>query len=377
MLQELFQGHERPSTESLAARLKPWWGEGERAWLFDNDIDALQFDQRTTGFDLTFILDDAVGRTPTLMYLFHRVDQILTGQKAIIFIDEGWKALDHPAFEERIKDWLKTIRKRNGVLGFGSQSAKDALSSRIGDSIIEQSPTQIFMPNHKADRAAYCEGFGLTLEEYKTVRELSDTSRCFSIKHGTHSVIARLDLSGEDDLLAVLSGREETVGLLDQVRAEVGDDPDRLVTALSSTETLMKRLFLVLVFMFLLSPMPAAAQIPVTDVANFTQQILQYAQMALDYERQLEELIEARNQVDAITGNYFHGELLNGGAERDARRYTPTTWRDTLRILEAGGLPGSVADVRRIAGERSETFAIIGADDYNQLNPNAPNAQGL
>ena len=225
VLQELFQGHERPSTESLAARLKPWWGDGERAWLFDNAQDALQFDQRTTGFDLTYILDDTIGRTPTLMYLFHRVDQILTGQRAIIFIDEGWKALDHPAFEERIRDWLKTIRKRNGLIGFGSQSAKDALASRIGDSIIEQSPTQIFMPNHKADRAAYCEGFGLTLEEYTIVRELSDASRCFLVKHGTHSVIARLDLTGEDDLLSVLSGREETVGLLDQIRAEVGDDP--------------------------------------------------------------------------------------------------------------------------------------------------------
>ena len=225
VLQELFQGHERPSTESLAARLRPWWGNGERAWLFDNELDRLQFDQRTTGFDLTYILDDPVGRTPTMMYLFHRVDQILTGQKAIIFIDEGWKALDHPAFEERIKDWLKTIRKRNGLIGFGSQSAKDALASRIGDSIIEQSPTQIFMPNHKADRGAYCEGFGLTQEEYKTVKELPDSSRCFVIKHGNHSVVARLDLTGEDDLLAILSGREETVGLLDQIRAEVGDDP--------------------------------------------------------------------------------------------------------------------------------------------------------
>lgn len=225
VLQELFQGHERPSTESLAARLRPWWGNGERAWLFDNDRDRLQFDQKTTGFDLTYILNDAVGRTPTMMYLFHRVDQILTGQKAIIFIDEGWQALDHPAFEARIKDWLKTIRKRNGLIGFGSQSAKDALSSRIGDSIIEQSPTQIFMPNHKADRTACCEGFGLTQEEYRVIRELSDTSHCFLLKHGNHSVIARLDLSGEDDLLAVLSGREETVGLLDTIRAEVGDDP--------------------------------------------------------------------------------------------------------------------------------------------------------
>jgi type IV secretion system protein VirB4 len=226
VLQELFQGHERPSTESLAARLRPWWGTGERAWLFDNAIDRLQFDQKTTGFDLTYILDDSVGRTPTMMYLFHRVDQILTGQRAIIFIDEGWKALDHPAFEERIRDWLKTIRKRNGLIGFGSQSAKDALSSRIGDSIIEQSPTQIFMPNHKADKSAYCEGFGLTLEEFKIIRELPDSSRCFLVKHGTHSVIARLDLTGEDDLLSILSGREETVGLLDQIRAEVGDNPD-------------------------------------------------------------------------------------------------------------------------------------------------------
>ena len=225
VLQELFQGHERPSTESLAARLNPWWGSGERAWVFDNALDALSFDQRTTGFDLTFILDDPIGRTPTLMYLFHRVDQILTGQKAIIFIDEGWKALDDPAFEKRIKDWLKTIRKRNGLIGFGSQSANDALNSRIGDSIIEQSPTQIFMPNHKAEQAAYCEGFGLTLEEFKTVRQLPDSSRCFLVKHGTHSVIARLDLSGEDDLLSILSGREETVGLLDEIRAEVGDDP--------------------------------------------------------------------------------------------------------------------------------------------------------
>ncbi|NQV85866.1 MAG: hypothetical protein HQ492_02185 [Woeseiaceae bacterium] len=137
----------------------------------------------------------------------------------------------------------------------------------------------------------------------------------------------------------------------------------------------MKRLTLVL--LFVLSPLPAAAQIPVTDIANFTQQILQYAQMGLEYERQLEELTEARNQVGAITGNYSHGELLNGGAERDDRRYTPTTWRDTLRILEAGGLPGSVADVRRIVGEHTASFAIIGADDYNQLNPNAPNAKAF
>ena len=139
----------------------------------------------------------------------------------------------------------------------------------------------------------------------------------------------------------------------------------------------MKRLFLVPVFMFIFSPLPAVAQIPVTDVANLTEQILQYSQMLLEYERQFEQLTEARNQVEAITGHYGLGELLNDRRFRDARRYTPTTWRDTLRILEAGGLPGSVADVRAIYAERSESLAIVGADDYNQLNPNAPNAQAF
>lgn len=224
-LQELFAGHERQDQDSLSARLGQWFGRGERAWLFDNAEDALSFDSDTTGFDLTYILDDPLSRTPALMYMFHRVEGLLDGTKTIIFIDEGWKALDDPWFAARIKDWEKTIRKQNGLLGFGSQSTSDALESKVGPAIIEQSPTQIFMPNLKADRDDYCRGFGLTETEYELIRTLPDTSRCFLVKHGAHSVIARLDLSGLDDILAVLSGRTETVALVDEIRADVGDDP--------------------------------------------------------------------------------------------------------------------------------------------------------
>ncbi len=226
VLQALFQGHERPGQTSLATRLRPWWGDGERAWLFDNSTDTLGFETRTTGFDLSHILDDAIGRAPVLTYLFHRVDAQLNGNKSIIFIDEAWYGLKDPAVCQRIEDWERTIRKRGGLVGLGSQSAKSLAECAIGDVIIEQSPTQLFMPNHKADAAIYCERFGLTQEELRWIKELPDDSRCFLIKHGTHSVIARLDLSGEDELLAVLSGREDTVTQLDAIRAEVGDDPN-------------------------------------------------------------------------------------------------------------------------------------------------------
>lgn len=38
--------------------------------------------------------------------------------------------------------------------------------------------------------------------------------------------MARLNLTGERDLLTVLSGRERTVRILDDIRSEVGDSPD-------------------------------------------------------------------------------------------------------------------------------------------------------
>lgn len=222
---ELFVGARRPTAGDLAARLSSWVGDGDRAWLFDNEADHLDLNARTIGFDMTQLLDDPVMRTPAMLYLFHRVEERLDGSPAIIVVDEGWKALDDDVFVARIRDWEKTIRKRNGIVGFATQSAGDALESKIASAIIEQSATQIFLPNPKAQENDYRKGFGLTRHEFDLVRTLPDTSRCFLIKHGTDSVVARLNLNGHDELLTVLSGRERTVRHLDTLRAEVGDDP--------------------------------------------------------------------------------------------------------------------------------------------------------
>ncbi len=222
---ELFRGGRRPSSTDLAARLAPWHGAGDYAWLFDNEVDGLTLDERTIGFDLTQILDDPAARTPAMMYLFHRVEQRLDGTPSIIVIDEGWKALDDDIFVQRIKDWEKTIRKRNGIVGFCTQSAQDALGSRISSAIIEQAATQIFMVNPQAQEADYCGGFGLTSHEFDLVRTLPDSTHCFLIKHGADSVVARLNLSGMPDLLKVLSGRESSVRALDELRERYGDAP--------------------------------------------------------------------------------------------------------------------------------------------------------
>ncbi len=142
------------------------------------------------------------------MYLFHRIEERLDGQPTMILIDEGWKALDDEVFAARIRDWLKTLRKRNALVGFATQSARDALDSRISTALVEQTATMVFMPNSRARPEDYCDGFGLTEHELALIRTLPAHSRCFLVRQPDASVVVRLDLSGAPEVLTLLSGRE-------------------------------------------------------------------------------------------------------------------------------------------------------------------------
>ena len=224
-VRDLLAGGRRPKAGDLPSRLNPWILDGEHAWLFDNRDDQLEFEHGLLGFDMTELLDDRRLRTPALMYLFHRIEARLDGQPTMILIDEAWKALDDPMFSGRIRNWMKTLRKRNAMVGFVTQSAADALNSSISAAIVEQAATSIFMPNAKAREEEYCKGFGLSLQEFEFVRSLPAHSRCFLVRQANRSVVVRLDLGGMPDLLTVLSGDESSVRRLDDLRASVGDDP--------------------------------------------------------------------------------------------------------------------------------------------------------
>lgn len=210
----------------IGARLDKWCKGGALGWALDNDADAVGFDARFLGFDMTHILDNAEVRTPVMMYLFHRLTALVDGRRLVIDIDEFWKALGDEAFRGLAQDGLKTYRKQNAFMVFGTQSPADVLRSSIAHTILEQCATKIFLPNAHAAERDYVDGFGLTRREFALVREeLAPESRQFLIKQGLNSVVAELRLDGLDDDLAVLSGRAETVDLLDRIRARHGDDP--------------------------------------------------------------------------------------------------------------------------------------------------------
>lgn len=230
---ELLSGSRRPQPGDLADRLAAWIGDGEHGWLFDNEYDKLDLGNRVLGFDMTALLENPKLRTPTMMYLFHRIEERLDGHPTMILIDEGWKALDDDVFAARIRDWLKTLRKRNALVGFATQSARDALESKISTALVEQTATMVFMPNSRARAEDYCDGFGLTEHELELIRSLPAHSRCFLVRQPDASVVVRLDLSGAPEVLTILSGRESTVRKLDLLRESLGDAPNEWYPALT------------------------------------------------------------------------------------------------------------------------------------------------
>ncbi len=213
--------------EGIAARLRRWERGGPLGWVFDNDLEDIGIGGKMVGYDMTDFLDSEEIRTPLMAYLFHRVEQMIDGRRIIIVIDEFWKALQDEGFRDLAQNKLKTIRKQNGLMLFATQSPRDAVVSPIAHTIIEQCPTQIFLPNSRGSHTDYVDGFKLTGREYELIaRELSVESRRFVLKQGHNSVVAELNLNGFDDELAILSGRTANVELADVIRTEVGDRPD-------------------------------------------------------------------------------------------------------------------------------------------------------
>jgi type IV secretion system protein VirB4 len=85
-----------------------------------------------------------------LSYLFHRIEARLAGWPTLIIIDEGWLALDDPGFAGQLREWLKTLRKKNASVAFATQSLADIESSAIAPAIVESCPTRIFLANERA-----------------------------------------------------------------------------------------------------------------------------------------------------------------------------------------------------------------------------------
>ncbi len=135
-------------SNDLKQALRPYCVGGAWGRLLDAEIEHLG-----TATVQAFETEGLIGTEAApavLSYLFHRIEDRLDGSPTLLIIDEGWLALDDEGFSGQIREWLKTLRKKNASVVFATQSLSDIDGSAIAPAIIESCPTRLLLPNERA-----------------------------------------------------------------------------------------------------------------------------------------------------------------------------------------------------------------------------------
>ncbi len=210
----------------LHQRLLEWTEDGRYGWIFGQSLeDTFSLKGDVVGFDLTGILDSEAERErmAVLSYLFRRVEREIEDRRpTIIIIDEAWKALDNAYFAERLSNWLVTARKQNTVAVMMTQYASQLERTRTGKTIIEAVPTQILLPNIRAQPADYAM-LNLSEKELDVLLNTGSDSRLALIRDDQGSIVVDADLSALGPNLTILGGMEKGEAL---VGADYRNRPD-------------------------------------------------------------------------------------------------------------------------------------------------------
>ena len=158
-------------SNALRQALAPYVLGGAHGRLLDADADRLGTAD-VQAFEMEELMPSKAAVMAVLGYLFARFGERFDGAPTLLILDEAWLFLDDPVFAARIRQWLKTLRKKNVSVIFATQSLADIKDSAIAPAIIESCASRIFLPNPQATepqiRVIY-EGFGLNSRQIDIV----------------------------------------------------------------------------------------------------------------------------------------------------------------------------------------------------------------
>lgn len=152
--------------QSVALRqaLQPYTLGGALGRLLDADRDTLNI-ARIQSFEMSALMQSKTAMLPVLSYLLHRIEELFDGSPTMLMLGEAWTFFDDELFSERLRKWLKTLRKRNVSVVFETNSITDVEESNIASIVSESCPTRIYLANAQAVepklRAIY-QGLGLS-----------------------------------------------------------------------------------------------------------------------------------------------------------------------------------------------------------------------
>ena len=211
-------------SNALKSALMPYTLEGPFGRLLDADVDSLALSDIQC-FETESLMHEASAIMPVLTYLFHRLEERFDGRPSLLILDEAWVFLDDPLFSARIREWLKTLRKKNVSVVFATQSLADIANSTIAPAIIESCPQRIFLANDRAvepqAQDAY-ERFGLNERQIELIARATP-KRHYYLQSRRGNRLFELDL-GPIALAFCGASDPASQTLIDRILAEHGRD---------------------------------------------------------------------------------------------------------------------------------------------------------
>jgi type IV secretion system protein VirB4 len=210
-------------SNALKRALQPYCLGGPYGRLLD-----AEFERLGEGSVQVFETDGLIGTAvapAVLSYLFHRIEGRLDSRPTLLIIDEGWLALDDKEFAGQLREWLKTLRKKNASVVFATQSLADIDGSAIAPAIIESCPTRILLPNDRAIEPqimAIYRRFGLNDRQIEILARATP-KRDYYCQSRRGNRLFELGL-GEVALAFTAASSKADQALIEQVLAEGGHD---------------------------------------------------------------------------------------------------------------------------------------------------------
>ena len=207
---------------ALAAALEPLTLRGPHGDLLDG-VETGQGDSPFDTFELETLMGTPSAVVPVLSALFHDLERGFDGRPTLLVLDEAWLFLDHSLFAARIREWLKTLRKKRVAVVFATQSLDDVAASAIAAALIENCPTQVFLPNPRALEPASADlyrAFGLSRRQRELIA-FATPRRAYYWRQPRGRRLFDLRLGGVS-LALCGAGSPEDQALIDAVLARAG-----------------------------------------------------------------------------------------------------------------------------------------------------------
>ncbi len=175
----------------LAERLSPWIGAGRWAAYFDHEEDGLALDGRVA-IEMNALLREPRAARAFMDLAFRRVERGLTGRPTFLYVAEAWFMLQDERFAGQVNDWLRTLRKRNGVFMMDTQSPDELVASAAWAAISANIPNLFFAANEKVaeNSAIYREKLGLNDRQIDLIKSLTPKSEYLYIAGGRTRLLA-------------------------------------------------------------------------------------------------------------------------------------------------------------------------------------------